>query len=113
MTPQEITVGLSLITAAGAAINVYVGLRLAAMQAKMKADSSALEVTLMKQFVTWKDDLLTLLNGKYVTATLVGEIRSSMSHDVDRIDKVLDRIERRCEQRGCLLIEQQHETSQG
>jgi hypothetical protein len=109
VTPQEITVGLSVVTVAGAAVNVYVGLRLAAMQAKMKADSAALEIVLMKQFVAWKDELLTMLNGKYVTATLVGEIRSGMAHDVDRIDKVLDRIERRCEQRGCLLIEQQRE----
>ena len=109
MTPQEITVGLSVITVAGATVNVYVGLRLAAMQARMKADSAALEVVLMKQFVTWKDELLTLLNGKYVTSTLVSEIRSGMAHDVDRIDKVLDRIERRCEERGCQLIQQQRE----
>jgi hypothetical protein len=109
VTPQEITVGLSLITVAGATVNVYVGLRLAAMQAKMKADSAALEVVLMKQFVAWKDELLTMLNGKYVTATLVSEIRSGVAHDVDRIDKVLDRIERRCEERGCLLMQQHRE----
>ena len=66
----------------------------------MKADSAALEIALMKQFVTWKDDLLQLLNGKYVTASLVAEIRAGITHDVSRIDRVLDRIERRCEERG-------------
>lgn len=44
MTPQEITAGLSLLTLAGAAINVFVGLRLAAMQTRLQADSSALEL---------------------------------------------------------------------
>ena len=87
-------------TVISGAINVYVGLRLAALQAKMKADSAALEIALMKQFVTWKDDLLQLLNGKYVTARLVAEIRTGITHDVTRIDRVLDRIERRCEERG-------------
>ena len=100
MTTQEITIGISIVTVVSGAINVYVGLRLAALQSKMKADSAALEITLMKQFVSWKDELLQLLNGKYVTATLVAEIRTSFSHDVQRIDKVLDRIERRCEERG-------------
>ena len=100
MTTQEITIGISAVTVVSGAINVYVGLRLAALQSKMKADSAALEITLMKQFVTWKDELLQLLNGKYVTATLVAEIRTGFSHDVQRIDKVLDRLERRCEERG-------------
>ena len=100
MSAQEITIAISILTVVSGAINVYVGLRLAALQAKMKADSAALEVTLMKQFVTWKDELLQLLNGKYVTANLVAEIRMSFAHDVQRIDKVLDRIERRCEERG-------------
>jgi len=106
MTTQEITIGISVVTVVSGAINVYVGLRLAALQSKMKADSAALEITLMKQFVTWKDELLQLLNGKYVTATLVAEIRTGIAHDVQRIDKVLDRIERRCEERGvsgCIL----------
>ena len=35
-----------------------------------------------------------------VPATLVAEIRTGFSHGVQRIDKVLDRIERRCEERG-------------
>ena len=100
MTAQEITIGISILTVISGAINVYVGLRLAALQAKMKADSAALEIALMKQFVAWKDDLLQLLNGKYVTASLVAEIRTGIAHDVTRIDRVLDRIERRCEERG-------------
>ncbi|MCC6366866.1 MAG: hypothetical protein IT165_25370 [Bryobacterales bacterium] len=100
MTSQDITIGISVLTVVSGAINVYVGLRLSALQSKMKADSAALEITLMKQFVTWKDELLQLLNGKYVTATLVAEIRTGFAHDIQRIDKVLDRIERRCEERG-------------
>jgi hypothetical protein len=100
MTSQEITIAISAVTIVSGAINVYVGLRLTAVQAKMKADAAALEVALVKQLVTWKDELLQLLNGKYVTAVLVGEIRTAIAHDVTRIDKVLDRIERRCEERG-------------
>jgi hypothetical protein len=74
----------------------------------MKADSAALEVALMKQFVSWKDELLQLLNGKYVTATLVAEIRQNFGHDMQQIDRRLERIERRCEQRICLFSPQQH-----
>jgi len=106
MSAQDITIAISILTVVSGAINVYVGLRLAALQSKMKADSAALEIALMKQFVTWKDDLLQLLNGKYVTAVLVAEIRTGIAHDVSRIDRVLDRIERRCEERGpagCIL----------
>jgi hypothetical protein len=66
----------------------------------MKADSAAAEIALVRQFIAWKDEILQLLNGKYVTATLVAEIRTGIAHDVSRIDKVLDRIERRCEERG-------------
>jgi hypothetical protein len=111
MSAQDITIAISVLTVVSGAINVYVGLRLAALQAKMKADSAALEIALMKQFVTWKDDLLQLLNGKYVTASLVAEIRASIAHDVTRIDKVLDRIERRCEERGTAgcIFHQPHE----
>ena len=99
MTAQDITIAVSILTVVSGAINVYVGLRLAALQAQIKADSAAAEIALVKQFVEWKDDMLQLLNGKYVTATLVGEIRTGITHDVARIDKVLDRIERRCEER--------------
>ena len=100
MSAQEITIAVSILTVVSGAINVYVGLRLAALQAQIKADSAAAEIALVKQFVEWKDDMLQLLNGKYVTATLVAEIRTGIAHDVSRIDKVLDRIERRCEDRG-------------
>ena len=100
MTNQEITTGISVVTVVSGAINVYVGLRLAALQAQIKADSAAAEIALVKQIVEWKDDMLRLLNGKYVTAVLVAEIRTGIAHDVSRIDRVLDRIERRCEERG-------------
>ena len=51
MSAQDITIAISILTVVSGAINVYVGLRLAALQAKMKADSAALEIALMKQFV--------------------------------------------------------------
>jgi hypothetical protein len=100
MTGQDITIAVSILTVVSGGINVYVGLRLSALQAQIKADAAAAEIALMKQFVDWKDDMLQLLNGKYVTATLVTEIRTGIAHDVSRIDRVLDRIERRCEERG-------------
>jgi hypothetical protein len=49
-----LALALSVLTIAGTGINVYVGLRLTALQAKMKADSAALEVSLLKQFVAWR-----------------------------------------------------------
>jgi len=93
---QLVGIALSVIMAAATGINVYVGLRLAALQSKMKADSAALEIALVKQFVQWKDDLLQLLNAKYVTATLATEIHSNMSREMARIGEHLDRIEQRC-----------------
>ncbi len=99
MTPQEIAVGLSLLTVAGTAINVFVGLRLAAIQSKLKADTSALEVALLKQFVGWKEDVLATINGKYVSAQLIAEIRSSVGRELTQIEVRIDRIEKRCEQR--------------
>ncbi len=99
MTPQEITVGLSLITACGAGVNVFVGLRLAALQAKMKADSSQMEVQLLKQFVAWKDEVLTAINGKYVTDKLIGEIKASLVREMAALSARMDHIEKRCEDR--------------
>jgi hypothetical protein len=99
MTPQEVAVGLSLLTVAGTAINVFVGLRLAAMQAKLKADTTALEVNLVKQFITWKDEVLATINGKYVSAQLIAEIRTSLGREITQIEMRLDRIEKRCEDR--------------
>ena len=106
MTTQEITIGISLITVSSAAVNVYVGLRLAAIQAKMKADSSALEVSLVKQFVGWKDEVLGAINGKYVSAQLIAEIRGSIGRELAQIEVRLDRIEKRCEDRPkeCLAL---------
>jgi len=106
VTPQEIAIGLSVLTAAGTAINVFVGLRLAAMQAKLKSDTSAIEVSLVKQFITWKDEVLATINGKYVSAQLIAEIRSSVGRELTQIEVRLDRIEKRCEQRPkeCLAL---------
>ena len=106
MSPQEIAVGLSLLTVAGTAVNVFVGLRLAAMQSKLKADTSALEVSLVKQFVGWKDDVLATLNGKYVSAQLIAEIRSSLGRELAQLEARVERIEVRCEERPkeCLAL---------
>lgn len=106
MSPQEIAVGLSLLTVAGTAINVFVGLRLAAMQSKLKADTSSLEVALVKQFIGWKDEVLATINGKYVSAQLIAEIRSSLGRELAQLEARVDRIEKRCEDRpkDCLAL---------
>ncbi len=70
---QLIGLLLSAITLGATAINVYVGLRLAAVQSKLQADASALEATFVKQFAVWKDDVLGTINGKYVSAQLIAE----------------------------------------
>jgi hypothetical protein len=110
VTPQEIAVGLSLLTVAGTAINVFVGLRLAAMQAKLKADTSALEVALVRQFVGWKDEVLATINGKYVSAQLIAEIRTSIGRELAQAELRIDRIEKRCDDRSteCLALISPH-----
>lgn len=106
MTPPEIAVALSLLTAAGTAINVFVGLRLAVIQSRLKADTAALEVSLVKQFIAWKDEVLGVINGKYVSAQLIAEIRTSIGRELAQIEMRLDRIEKRCEERPkeCLAL---------
>lgn len=94
-----LTLGLSVLTIGGTAINVYVGLRLAALQLKTKADAAALELSLLKQFVAWKDEVLQAINGKYVSATLVAEIRSGFGRELALIQARLDHIDHRCEER--------------
>lgn len=74
MTSQDLTIGISVVTIVSGAIHVYVGLRLAALLAQLKADSAA-EIALVKQFVECKDDMLQLLNRSYVTAVLLSETR--------------------------------------
>ena len=106
---QLLGVGISLITLTATGINVYVGLRLATLQAKMKADSSGLEVSLLKQFVMWKDELLSAINGKYVTAALVAEMRTNLGHELLQIDKRLERIEERCTERLACALQQKQE----
>ena len=106
MTPQEITIGISLITVSSAAVNVYVGLRLAAMQAKMQADTSALEVAIVKQFAGWKDEVLAAINGKYVSAQLIAEIRASLGREMNGLLARMDHMEKRCEDRpkDCIAV---------
>ena len=102
---QVLAVVLSIVTAAATGMNVYIGLRLAALQSKMKADSSALEASLIKQFVGWKDEVLAAINGKYVSAALIAEIRNNLGRELAQIEARLEHIENRCEmrQRECLL----------
>jgi hypothetical protein len=102
---QVLAVVMSIVTAAATGMNVYIGLRLAALQSKMKADSSALEASLIKQFVAWKDEVLAAINGKYVSAALIAEIRSNLGRELAQIEARLEHIENRCEmrQRECLL----------
>ncbi len=101
-----LTLVLSMLTIGGTAINVYIGLRLAALQSKMKADSAALELSLLKQFVAWKDEVLAVINSKYVSATLVAEIRGSLGREMGLIQSRLDHIDKRCEERieGCRAV---------
>jgi hypothetical protein len=106
---QLIGVGISLVTLTATGINVYVGLRLAAFQAKVQADASGLEVALLKQFVLWKDEVLSAINGKYVTAALVAEMRSNFGHEMQQIDKRLERIEERCAERLVCALQQKQE----
>jgi hypothetical protein len=96
---QLIGIGLSIITFAATAINVFVGLRLSAMQSQMKADNSVLEATFVKQFASWKDDVLASINGKYVSAQLIAEIRTSLGRELTQLEVRVDRIEKRCEDR--------------
>jgi hypothetical protein len=99
VTPQEATAGLSILTVASAAVNVYVGLRLAALQSKQKADNAALEVSLVKEFATWKDEVLSAINGKYVSEKLILEIRSGIGREMTILTQRLDHIDERCERR--------------
>ncbi len=110
ITPQEGTLALPILTVASGAVNVFVGLRLAAMQAKFKAESAALEVSLLKQFVAWKDEVLTAINGKYVSDKLVGEIRLSIGREMGLLTARMDHIEKRCEERpkDCLFMRPPH-----
>lgn len=74
---QLLGVGISLITLTATAINIYVSLRLTAIQAKMKAGSSGLEVALLKKVVLWKDEISPAIKGKYVSAQLIGGLCES------------------------------------
>jgi hypothetical protein len=86
MTPQEITVGVSIVTLASAAMNVYIGLRLTALQAQSKADNAALETRFVTQLSQWKDEVLATINGKYVSGQLIAEIRTSIGRELAQIE---------------------------
>ncbi len=109
ISTQALTLWLSALTVLATGLNVFVGLRLAALQAKMRADNAALEVALLKQFVTWKDDILQAINGKYVSAALVAEIRSNVGRELGMLTARLDHIEKRCEDRPreCMVRERE------
>ena len=99
MSAQEVTIAISVLTVASAAVNVYVGLRLAAVQSRLRADAAALEISLVKQFIGWKDEVLSTINGKYVSAQLIAEIRTSLGRELGQLELRVDRIEKRCEER--------------
>ena len=99
MNPQEITIIISLVGIVSVAINVYVGLRLAAVQSKLEADAAALKASLIAQFVTWKDDVLSAINGKYVSEKLITEIRSGIGREMNILAARLDHMDDRCERR--------------
>ncbi len=99
ITVQETTVVLSIATVVSGAITSYVGLRLAALQAKMKADAATNEVDLLKQFVKWKDEVLTAINGKYVSEKLIVEIRNSLAREIGSLSARMDHVEKRCDER--------------
>ena len=99
MSSQEITVIISLVGIVSVAINVYVGLRLAAVQAKLEADAATLKASLVAQFAMWKDDVLSAINGKYVSEKLITEIRSGIGREIVGLTARLDHLEERCERR--------------
>ena len=99
MTAQEATVIISLVGLISVAINVYVGLRLAAVQSKIDADTATLRAEMMKQFVVWKDEVLNAINGKYVSEKLIVEIRSGLGREINILTARLDHIDARCEAR--------------
>jgi hypothetical protein len=49
-----------------------------ALQAKVQADSSRLEVALLKQFAARKDDVLLAMEGKYATLALAAEAHGGL-----------------------------------
>jgi hypothetical protein len=99
VTAQELTVIISVIGIVSVAINVYVGLRLAAVQLKLEADAATLKATLLTQFITWKDEVLNAINGKYVSEKLILEIRSGIGREMAILTTRLDHIDERCERR--------------
>ena len=106
MTAQEATVIISLVGLISVAINVYVGLRLAAVQAKIDADTATLRAEMLRQFIEWKDEVLNAINGKYVSEKLIVEIRTGLGREIQGITSRLDHIDERCESRlkDCPLL---------
>ena len=106
MTAQDATIVISLVGLVSVAINVFVGLRLAAVQSKIDADTATLRVEMLKQFVTWKDEVLNAINGKYVSEKLIAEIRTGLGREMAIITTRLDHIDQRCEERlrDCPLL---------
>ncbi len=106
MNPQELTVIISVIGIVAVAVNVYVGLRLAAVQSKLEGDAAALKAELLEQFITWKDEVLNAINGKYVSEKLIVEIRTGLGREIQGITSRLDHIDERCESRlkDCPLL---------
>ena len=98
-TTIDLSAVLTLAVVVASGINVFVGLRLAALQFRLTAAAAIQEVALLKQFVAWKDEVLSAINGKYVSTALIGEIKTGLGHEMAQLQARMDRIERRCEER--------------
>ncbi|HZT29226.1 MAG TPA: hypothetical protein VFA33_05050 [Bryobacteraceae bacterium] len=97
MTPQEITAIISAIGIISVAINIYVGLRLATVQARFEADAAALKASMIEEFARWKDEVLNAINGKYVSEKLIIEIRAGLGREIMALSTRFDRMDERCE----------------
>jgi hypothetical protein len=104
MTAQEWTAIISVIGIVSVAINVYVGLRLAAVQSKLEGDAATLKADLLKQFVNWKDEVLNAINGKYVSEKLIIEIRSGIGREIQSLTARIDHMDERCERRHAHIV---------
>jgi hypothetical protein len=111
LTAQQVlaavSILISLITIISTSINVFISLKLASAQSAWKADAAGLQVTLMGQSIKWKDDILSSINGKYVSDKLVGEMKTGLAREIVLLEERVKRIEVRCDERakdGCPLV---------
>lgn len=97
MTLDDLRWLLPAVTAAAALLNVVIGLRMSALYSKLQAENSKMELTMLKQFVLWKDEMLSVINGKYVSAALVTEMKTSITRELTQIEDRMNHMDQRCE----------------